>query len=321
MAKIKLQPREWPLPQDTVTRVPAVSIILPTYNRAYCIRRAIDSVLNQTFADFELIVIDDGSTDDTRQVVEAYDDPRIVHVHNDGNRGQTARLNDGLRLARADLIAFQDSDDEWLPTKLERQVEAMRWQPPEVGIVYTDKWRFEPGREKYHWKSPHNMPDDGIIYPASLDNRVYDIGPQSVLIRRACFDKVGNFDERLTNFNDWDIFVRISQHFLFYHILEPLVNYFVSADAMTALGEHTGIKAIDVLFHKFLPDLEKNPPLLASRAYWIGSYHMREGDTAKGRAFLWRAVRAQPFNLRYLVAAVVSLFGRTVYRRLHRLAK
>ena len=293
--------------QKTTSNVPAVSIILPTYNRAYCIRRAIDSVLNQTFTDFELILIDDGSTDETKAIVEAYDDPRLVHIHNDGNQGQTKRLNDGLKLARADLIALQ--------------VAAMRAQPPEVGLVYVDKWRFEPGREKFHWKSPTNMPEDGIIFDAALDEQVYNIGPQSVLIRRECFDKVGPFDERLTNFNDWDMFVRISRHFLFYHIPEPLVNYFKSADALTSLGERKGIEAIQVLFDKFLPDLEKHPALLAKRAYWIGSFHMRDGDPGKGRAFLRRAWKAQPFNPRYLAAALASLFGQGAYRALYGMAK
>jgi len=309
------------LAQETTSDVPAVSIILPTYNRAYCIRRAVDSVLNQTFTDFELILIDDGSTDETKAIVESYDDPRLVYIHNEGNQGQTKRLNDGLRLARADLIAFQDSDDEWLPTKLEKQVAAMRSQPPEVGLVYVDKWRFEPEREKFHWKSPTNMPEDGIIFEKALDEQVYNIGPQSVLIRRECFDKVGPFDERLTNFNDWDMFVRISRYFLFYHIPEPLVNYFKSADALTSLGERKGIEAIQVLFDKFLPDLAKNPALLAKRAYWIGSFHMRDGDAAKGRAFLWRAWKAQPSNLRYLVAALGSVFGQGVYRALYGMAK
>jgi len=309
------------LARETTIGVPAISIILPTYNRAYCIRRAVDSVLNQTFTDFELIVIDDGSTDDTKQVMEAYDDPRLIYVHNTDNRGQTRRLNDGLKLTRADLIAFQDSDDEWLPTKLQKQVEAMRAQPPEVGIVYTDKWRYEPDREKFHWKSPRNMPEDGIIFDKALDDQVYNIGPQSVLIRRECFEKVGPFDERLTNFNDWDMFVRISRFFYFYHIQEPLVNYFKLADAMTSLGERKGIEAIQILFHKFLPDIQSNPALLAKRAYWIGSFHMRDGNTAEGRSYLWRAVKAQPFNPRYLVAMAAALFGAGAYRALHRLAK
>jgi glycosyltransferase involved in cell wall biosynthesis len=296
-----------------------VSIILPTYNRAYCIRRSIDSVLNQTFADFELIVLDDGSTDDTARIVESYDDPRIRYVRSAENCGQTKRLNQGIAMAKADLIAFQDSDDEWLPTKLERQVTAMRACSPEVGIVYTDKWRIEPGREPFHWKSPHNMPEDGIIFDRALDTQVNNIGPQSVLIRRRCFDEVGRFDERITKFNDWEMFIRISRKFLFFHIPEPLVNYVASPDAMARLGENKAVETVEIIYEKYLPDLRRNPAVLAKRAYWIGSFHMRNGNAAKGRAFLREAVRAQPFNLRYLVAGIVSSFGCGAYRAVHRL--
>jgi glycosyltransferase involved in cell wall biosynthesis len=250
--------------------------------------------------------------------MESYDDQRIVYIHNTDNRGQTARLNQGLGVARADLIAFQDSDDEWMPEKLEKQVSAMRRLPPEVGLVYTDKWRCEPGREPYHWHSPVNMPEDGIIFEKALDENVYNIGPQSVLIRRECFDTVGPFDECLTNFNDWDLFVRISRHYLFHHIQEPLVNYNVSPDAMTALGERKAIEAIEVIFDKYRADLERLPPVYAKRAYWIGSFHMRNGDAAKGRSFIGKALRAQPFNPRYVVAMLLSLFGCSAYRAMHR---
>jgi glycosyltransferase involved in cell wall biosynthesis len=308
--------------RDEANPAPAVSVILPTYNRAYCIRRAIDSVLTQTFTDFELIILDDGSTDDTESVVKSYDDPRIVFIRDAKNRGQTVRLNEGIRAARSALIAFQDSDDEWLPTKLEKQVAAMRRLPDEVGIVYTDKWRHEPGREKYHWKSPHNMPEDGIIFDRALDDAVYNIGPQSVLIRRRCFEEVGNFDERITKSNDLEMFIRISQKFRFCHIPEPLVNYFVSGDTMSAtLSEGKGIGAVELILEKFRADIERNPPLLAKRAYWIGSYHMRDGDTKKGRAFLWTAVKAQPGNPRYLAGWLLSQMGRPIYRAAYRLAK
>ena len=87
MAKMKLYSTDPHLSPTMTTETPAVSVVLPTYNRGYCLRRAIDSVLAQTFADFELIVVDDGSTDDTRQVMQSYDDPRIIYVHNDSNKG------------------------------------------------------------------------------------------------------------------------------------------------------------------------------------------------------------------------------------------
>ena len=153
---------------DAATHDPAVSIILPTYNRAYCLRRSIDSVLRQTFGDFELIVIDDGSKDDTKALVEGYDDPRLRYVHNHDNQGQTKRLNQGISLARAPLIAFQDSDDEWLPEKLEKQVTALRAAPPNVGVVYVDRWRIGDRGEKTLAQAVHIMPEDGFYYEAGL---------------------------------------------------------------------------------------------------------------------------------------------------------
>lgn len=113
--------------------------------------------------------------------------------------------------------------------------------------------------------------------------------------------------------------MRISRHFLFHHIQEPLVRYNVSPDAMTALGERKAIEAIEIIFDKYRPDLEKLPEVLAKRAYWIGSFHMRTGDAAKGRYYIRKALRAQPLNPRYIVAAVVSQLGCGAYRAVHRL--
>lgn len=298
-----------------------VTVLLATYNRAYCLRRAIDSILNQTFRDFELVVIDDGSTDDTEALVASYDDPRLTFIRHRENCGQARRLNEGIRASRAPYIAFQDSDDEWLPQKLEREVEVMRTQPPSVGVVYTNRWRYELDGRKYLWRSPHHRPEDGIIFDRALDDSVSFIGPQASLIRRECFDKAGFMDETLVRNKDWELFVRISKYYLFYHIDEAHANYFVSRDSYSAMGEMAGIESLEKIFFKHLDEYRKNPPLLAKRAYWIGGYHMRDGHAVKGRSFLWCAFRAQPFNPRYLAAASVSLLGQSAYRRLYRLAK
>jgi hypothetical protein len=189
-----------------------------------------------------------------------------------------------------------------------------------LGVVYCDQWRFRGDTSAYHPASPVSQAD-GIIYERALDDALYDIGNQSLLIRRACFETVGLYDERLPKNEDLDMLIRISKYYLFQHIAEALLNYYVTADSVTARSEGAGIETQEILFNKFLPDLKKIPPLLAKRAYWIGSYNMRSGETAKGRAFLWQAVRAQPFNLRYVAAALLSLFGQSLYARLYRAAK
>jgi glycosyltransferase involved in cell wall biosynthesis len=299
-------------------RPPAVSVVIPTYNRGYCIARAVKSVLDQSYMDFELIVVDDGSSDDTGSVLRSFADPRLQVLRHPTNRGVGATINSGIRHAAGALIAIQDSDDEWLPEKLARQVAVMNAGDDRLGVVYCDQWRFRAG-EKSYYAAPHHTPADGIIYDRALDDALYNIGNQSLLIRRSCFDKVGFYDESLSKNEDLDMLIRISRHFHFQHIPEALLNYYVTADSVTARGESAGIRTQETLFQKYLPDLARNPALLAKRAFWIGSFHMRTGDAAKGRAYIRKALMARPFNPRYIAAALVSLFGCGAYRAMHRL--
>lgn len=306
------------LKHESATDVCAVSIILPTYNRAYCLRRSIDSVLRQTFADFELIVIDDGSTDDTEALVESYDDPRIVFLRHADNQGQTKRLNQGIRSARAPLIAFQDSDDEWLPEKLEKQVAAMRAAPPTVGVVYVDRWRIVDGGETTLSQAVHITPEDGLFFKTALNSGIFNTATQCLLVRRECFERVGGFEERIRQLNDLEMLMRLSKTYLFLHVPEPLVNYYVSSDSMSSGGEAVNIKSWEVIFEKYRADLRHNRPRLGQLAYWIGSFHMRTDDSDKGRRFLRTALQAQPFNARYLMANCLALLGVPVYRYVYR---
>ena len=120
---------------------PAVSVVLPTYNRASTLRRAVDSVLCQDFGDFELIVVDDGSRDQTASILSDIDDARLRVIRLPENRGQAHARNVGLDAASADLAAFQDSDDVWHPNKLSRQVAAIR-AIPDASVVYSDMRRI-----------------------------------------------------------------------------------------------------------------------------------------------------------------------------------
>jgi len=201
-----------------------VSVILPTYNRAALIGSAIRSVLAQTFADLELWVIDDGSTDDTDAVVHAIADERLRYHRLDRNRGQAAARNEGLRRARGEYLAFQDSDDRWAPGKLERSLQAMRTALPGIGAVYCDMTRvWRDGRVTYH-RSP-TLTRGRWIDPETGWYQVYLLGIQAVLIRRRCLDAVGYFDEELRHFEDMELFMRLSRAYDLVHISEPLVDY------------------------------------------------------------------------------------------------
>jgi len=182
-----------------------ISIILPTYNRSALLRRSIDSILCQTWKDYELIVVDDGSTDPTREVVGCIDDKRLRYLSFPEQRGAAAARNAGIEISKGDWIAFQDSDDEWLPEKLERQVEAFRELPKEYGLVYTGFIMVSrSGQRMKRTSSIAQLADRAPFSKLTLQGDIHFsllrgnfITTQTVMARRECFNLVGDFDERL----------------------------------------------------------------------------------------------------------------------------
>jgi glycosyltransferase involved in cell wall biosynthesis len=212
------------MPSETRNH-PMVSVVITTYNRANLIARSIQSVLNQSYSDFEIIVVDDGSDDDTEAAVWRFTDEALRYIRLEGNKGPGAARNMGIQKCRGRFIAFQDSDDEWLPEKLEKHMRIFKEHMPGVGFVYSDMRRIlKDGTTIYH-KSPTLVPGD-LINPASQFYQVHMLGIQSTVIKKECFEYVGYFDERFRCFEDLELFLRLSRHYDHYHIREPLVNYY-----------------------------------------------------------------------------------------------
>lgn len=191
-------------------------MIIPTFNRAAFLREAIDSVLAQTEKDFELIVVDDGSTDATRDVVESYGER--VRYFFQPNAGASAARNCGIKNARGQFIAFLDSDDLWQPKKLSRQIAWMKAHP-EIMLCYTDEIWIRRGvrvnQKKIHAKT------GGWIYPLCLPRCI--ISPSSVLMRRELFEAVGVFDEQLPICEDYDLWLRVASRFEVGFLVAPLL--------------------------------------------------------------------------------------------------
>jgi hypothetical protein len=180
----------------------SVSIILPTYNRAHLVTEAIESVLNQTFTDFELIVVDDGSTDNTEQVVLSISDPRLRYIRQ-LNRGASAARNTGIEASVSKFVAFLDSDDLWLPEKLSLQMAKVN-DNPKVGLVY-GKYLSSIGSES-------SMKIAGVCFP-QLELRRLLLGPvfhwSTVLVRRLLLEQVGKFEEAFGG-EDWELTLRLA---------------------------------------------------------------------------------------------------------------
>jgi glycosyltransferase involved in cell wall biosynthesis len=188
--------------------MPHVAVIIPTYNRSTLIERAVQSVLAQRWRDFELIVVDDGSIDGTEGLPVLRSDPRLRFVRYAENRGVSYARNTGVRESTAPWIAFLDSDDEWLPAKLEKQ---MAWtkENPGAPIVQTKEFWIRQGKRVNPPKTHEKFAGD--LFAASLERCM--ITPSSVLLTRELFDETGGFDESYPACEDYDLWLRIAARY------------------------------------------------------------------------------------------------------------
>jgi glycosyltransferase involved in cell wall biosynthesis len=293
-----------------VSTVPAVSIILPTYNRATLLPRAVTSALSQTCADFELIIVDDGSSDDTAAVVAAFADPRIVYVPRQ-HGGAAAAENAGLAVARGRLIGFLDDDDEWLPGKLAAQMAAFADESPETGVVYTGRWRLRGGRRSYG-PSPRILRKNGAIH-REIVLRTTFVPLVCALVRRECFAEVGGFDEALPTSNDYDLWIRMSRRYRFRYLPEPLVLVHATPGSMST-GPRRIIEARKQLLVKHAAEFRECGGGIAAYFLWqIGSLLVLEGDLREGRRYLARSAGARPWNGLYLASMLLARAGRRPY--------
>ncbi len=198
--------------------MPTVSIIIPTYNRSALLKQALLSCLDQTYRDFEIIVVDDGSTDDTRKMVEGLNSQQIVYIHQ-SNRGRSRARNRALSKARGKYIAFLDSDDMYLPEKLAVQVKALD-ENPSYSAAYTSAFNidFDGNFHPYVYEATAG----GWIYKDIALYIPLTICLPTVMVRREVFDKVGLFDPKLSRFEDTDMWRRIAKISPYLSISEPL---------------------------------------------------------------------------------------------------
>ena len=194
----------------------AVSVVIPTFNRAWCLQDAVDSVQAQTFRDFEVIVVDDGSTDETAAMASTWEAP--IRFLQQRNKGVSAARNAGIHAARGHFLAFLDSDDLWRPEKLARQVAFFDAQP-EALICQTEETWIRRG-VRVNPKLRHRKPSGWIFEPSLA---LCLVSPSAVMMRRDLFDAVGLFDEQLPACEDYDLWLRVSARYPVHLIETPLV--------------------------------------------------------------------------------------------------
>ena len=196
--------------------MPAVSVIIPTFNRAEFVGQAVESVLNQRYDDREVIVVDDGSDDATSDVLRSYEGE--IQVLMQPNQGVSAARNTGIAAASAELITFLDSDDLWLPGKLEAQVDFFRTHLGAL-ICQTEEIWVRDG-VRVNPKQRHRKPQ-GDIFERSL--ALCLVSPSAVMMRRSLFEEVGLFDEKLPACEDYDLWLRVANRYPVHLIDQPLI--------------------------------------------------------------------------------------------------
>ena len=241
--QIEPQPASHASKSGAVETSVLVSVIIPTFNRAYVVSRAIESALAQTYRNVEIIVVDDGSTDDTARVLASYGNR--IRVVKQPNAGPSAARNAGIRESKGELVAFLDSDDIWLPTKVQRQVALLQSVSESVPCCLCNGiTRNTAGREWHVFDNALVFPsqDEGLwLNPAEVLATRFVLFCQVVAIRRSALERVGYFDEDMAFMEDYDLSLRLSIEGPWTFIREPLAIMNHNPEdslSMRVAGEH-----------------------------------------------------------------------------------
>ena len=292
--------------------MPKVSVIIPTYNRSQFLKVAISSVLNQTFQDYEIIIIDDASTDKTQEVVAGFEEKRIKYIRQIQNKGEAVTRNTGIQNSEGEYIAFLDDDDEWLPKKLALQVKILENSPPRTGLIYTATFLYDNINNKLVEDRLRFSSHRGNVYHA-LMKRNFVGAASSVLIKRKCVEKIGLFDTAIAYGLDYDYWIRISKQFDFDCIAESLVKYRIHNSRLSSNIELRAQGAQDLA--------KKYGKTIISNKYWrsiyidLGVTLCNKGEMRKGINALLRSIWYYPLKKCNYFYFAIALFGPKNFKR------
>ncbi len=306
--------------------MPKVSVIIPAYNSIQYLPETLESVLQQTFTDFEVLIINDGSSDNTVEWASGLKDPRVKLISQE-NQGLSGARNTGIFNAQADYIAFLDADDLWEPTKLAKQVSCLD-KHPEVGLVHAWMALVDVGGKS-----------TGRVLKSSVEGCAWQqivqwntIACPSVMVRRCCFDQVGVFDRSLRSVEDWDMWIRIAVEYPFAVINEPLAYYRQVPNSMSK-----NCQVMEEAFHQVIEKTFQSAPsesvYLKNRSYSYANLclawkALQSSHNYKLAIDYQRRAIAHNSQMRYsresvrlsLAIAALQLFGLDGYSRLLKLA-
>lgn len=283
--------------------MPEVSVIIPCYNHDHYLPHAVNSVLAQIFGDWEAIIVDDGSTDNTREVASQFTDPRIRYIYQE-NRGLSAARNTGIRAAQGEYLAFLDADDEWEARFLEVCMHALAAQKKVAAAVTLT--RFIDENNTVLPKAGDQVVDSESFRSRLLAGGFFPV--HAVLVRAEIVRQVGLFDESLTSVEDWDLWLRITSHGgLFLSIAEPLARYRTLTGSMSTNAGRMHANRMAVLIKHFgQPDGDPSRWTEEKRRGFAFAYrsaalgYIAQQEAGQGWRYLAQAVEIEPSLLQRL---------------------
>lgn len=298
--------------------MPQVSIVVPTYNRARYVIQAIDSVLAQTFRDYEIIVVDDGSTDNTKEILQSYND-KIRYIYQT-NKGVSAARNTGICVAKGEWIAFLDSDDIWLPDKLEKQMKNA--DSEDVIYSHLTKWFVDNENdaillkkcESIHWPKTdrEGYVFDPILSVAGADSYM----TPTFLCHRSCFDRIGYFEEYLTAGEDEDWLSRASL-FCKFHILSEALAHIRYHPNQTGLDSEKSVRSLIKVFDRMCERLKDVHPTAyraakirwASKMSHLSNILAQNAENMQAFHCTWKAFLVEPYKIGRLIKGILFVIG------------
>lgn len=252
---------------------PLVSVVIPAFNRASLIGESLESVYAQSYEPLEVIVVDDGSSDDLEAALAPYIRRGLRLIRHDRNMGAPAARNTGIKEAKGEFIAFLDSDDLWEPEKTEKQVQKILVSGTETALIYSGIRKINQDGRYLGLKNPKKK---GSIYFDLLRNNW--IGSTSTaLVRASALVNVGGFDTTLRSRQDLDLWLRLAKEYKIDFVSEPLVIYRVHTDRISS-NVDSRIQGYKTILSKYFSDIKRSPAIHGEYLYQIGFFHRRKGE-------------------------------------------
>ncbi len=267
-----------------------VSVIIPTHNRPEMLKRALLSVLAQSYRDLEVIVVDDGLTERADQVVASFADARTRYIPHEHEKGGGAARNTGIKVASGEFIAFLDDDDEWMPDKLTIQMASFGDTSPEVGFCFCAVENMYDSRSEVT-KVPEGIAD---YHNLALDSFKVFL-TVTLIIKKSVFEVAGVFDEKFPSHQESDLMIRVTESFKGLGINQALVKV-----DMKSGRERTGSKASrriagrEMLLAKHYNKFIVESQILASHLFWLGLSYRDSGGYGRARSLFWQAFKLSP---------------------------